>query len=81
MSNRTEYLKQRLQIYDAMLKRWRGLPGLEQDYADLGRHRDNVHDWFKSAVMKRGPQKRVRTEKELKAFGGLFKKRSARVAS
>ena len=72
------YLKARLAVYDAILHYWRNhdSAGLAADIADLERYRDHVHDWYLSACLKRGPQKpRVRTEKELAAFGKLFRKR------
>lgn len=74
-----EYLKQRLGIYDAILAAWRGgeTDGLRQDIADLERHRELVREHYYSLAHKRGPQKpRKRTEKEVRAFGKMFRRRN-----
>jgi hypothetical protein len=69
-----EYLKSRIEGYDAILNEWRKTGALREDIEDLERHRNNVHDWYISARLKRGPTKRVRSEKEMQAFGGLFRR-------
>jgi hypothetical protein len=54
-----EHRRRMVAVYDAILAEWRDLdlPRLKQDVEELERHRNNVHDWWLTALRKRGQKK------------------------